>query len=258
MPRPSSTAFSIEAKLSSVKTISAAPLATSVPVMPIAIPISAAFKLGASLTPSPVIAAIKPLSLIAFTMDILFSGETRANTLTVFTTSFNCSNDNLSSSSPLMACDSSSAIPNSLAMAKAVVLWSPVIMIVVMPAFLKILTAFLHSGRGGSIIPTSPKKIKSLSSNVSLSLYANAKTRRASLAMLSEAAINSCLSSSVMSLTSPLISILVVTLRTLSIAPLVYTMDLSPHSWRVDIIFLTESNGYSSTRGVSFSKSPFL
>ena len=122
MPLPSSTAFSIEAKLSSVKTISAAPLATSVPVMPIAIPISAAFKLGASFTPSPVIAAIKPLSLIALTIDILFSGETRAKTRTVLTASFNSSNDNLSISSPLIAWFSSLAMPSSLAIAKAVVL----------------------------------------------------------------------------------------------------------------------------------------
>ncbi len=75
--RPTSTARMIEAKLSSVKTIAAASLATSVPV-PIAIPISACFKAGASLTPSPVMAEILPLSCQARTIRILFSGETRA------------------------------------------------------------------------------------------------------------------------------------------------------------------------------------
>ena len=55
---PYSTAATILAKLSSVKIISAASLATSVPVMPIAIPISALLSAGASLTPSPVIATI--------------------------------------------------------------------------------------------------------------------------------------------------------------------------------------------------------
>ena len=41
------------AKLSSVRVMSAAPLATSVPVMPMAQPMSAALSAGASFTPSP-------------------------------------------------------------------------------------------------------------------------------------------------------------------------------------------------------------
>ena len=44
--RPSSTAATIEAKLSSASTMSAASLETSVPVMPIATPMSAVFKAG--------------------------------------------------------------------------------------------------------------------------------------------------------------------------------------------------------------------
>ena len=55
-PRPSSTAASMEAKSSSVSTMSAASLATSVPVMPMATPMSACLRAGASLTPSPVMA----------------------------------------------------------------------------------------------------------------------------------------------------------------------------------------------------------
>ncbi len=55
-PRPSSTAALIVAKLSSVRTMSAASLETSVPLMPMATPMSACFSAGASLTPSPVMA----------------------------------------------------------------------------------------------------------------------------------------------------------------------------------------------------------
>ena len=55
-PRPSSTAATIEAKLSSVSVIAAASFVTSVPVIPMATPMSAFFSAGASLTPSPVIA----------------------------------------------------------------------------------------------------------------------------------------------------------------------------------------------------------
>ena len=61
--RPSLTALTIVAKLSSVIIISDAPLATSVPFPPIAQPISAVFKAGASFTPSPVMATILPFLL---------------------------------------------------------------------------------------------------------------------------------------------------------------------------------------------------
>ena len=53
-------ALTIVAKLSSVRIILAASLETSLPVIPIATPISLCFKAGASLTPSPVIATIAP------------------------------------------------------------------------------------------------------------------------------------------------------------------------------------------------------
>ena len=46
------------AKLSSVSTIEAASLDTSLPVIPIATPISACFSAGASFTPSPVMDTI--------------------------------------------------------------------------------------------------------------------------------------------------------------------------------------------------------
>ena len=71
-------AFRIVAKLSSVRTMSAACFATSVPFFPMAIPTSAAFKDGASFTPSPVMATTFPFFCQALTMRILCSGETRA------------------------------------------------------------------------------------------------------------------------------------------------------------------------------------
>ena len=68
------------AKLSSAKTISEAPFETSVPVIPIATPISAVFSAGASLTPSPVIATTLPRDCQALTILTLCSGATRAYT----------------------------------------------------------------------------------------------------------------------------------------------------------------------------------
>src|SRR3989304_3457903 len=53
MPRPSSTAATMDAKLSSSRTMSALSFATSVPVMPIATPRSDLLRAGASFTPSP-------------------------------------------------------------------------------------------------------------------------------------------------------------------------------------------------------------
>jgi len=57
--RPYSTPFTIEQKLSSKRSMSAAFLATSLP-LPIAIPISAYFIAGESFTPSPVTATMYP------------------------------------------------------------------------------------------------------------------------------------------------------------------------------------------------------
>ena len=68
------------AKLSSVRTIVAASLVTSVPVTPIATPMSALRSAGASLTPSPVIATTSPRACSARTMRILCAGDTRATT----------------------------------------------------------------------------------------------------------------------------------------------------------------------------------
>jgi hypothetical protein len=67
-------------KLSSVRIITAASLVTSVPVIPIAIPMSAFLIAGASLPPSPVIATIWPCFWSTSTRRTLCSGVTRAIT----------------------------------------------------------------------------------------------------------------------------------------------------------------------------------
>ena len=76
--RPSRTADTMVAKLSSTRIMSDASLATSVPVIPIATPMSAALRAGASLTPSPVMATTCPSALSASTIRSLCSGATRA------------------------------------------------------------------------------------------------------------------------------------------------------------------------------------
>lgn len=77
--RPSFTASTIEAKLSSVSTIFAASLATSDPE-PIAIPTSAFLRAGESLTPSPVITQNCFLRCRASTILTLVEGLQRATT----------------------------------------------------------------------------------------------------------------------------------------------------------------------------------
>ncbi len=76
--RPSRTAFTIVAKSSSRRIMSDASLETSVPVMPMATPMSARFSAGASFTPSPVIATKWPLSWSASTIWSFCAGATRA------------------------------------------------------------------------------------------------------------------------------------------------------------------------------------
>jgi hypothetical protein len=60
--------------------MSAASFVTSVPVIPIATPMSARLRAGASLTPSPVIATTLPLRFNMSTSRTLSSGATRATT----------------------------------------------------------------------------------------------------------------------------------------------------------------------------------
>mmetsp|Transcript_88069 Transcript_88069/g.179922 ORF Transcript_88069/g.179922 Transcript_88069/m.179922 type:complete len:259 (-) Transcript_88069:2420-3196(-) len=80
--RPSSTPRTMEAKLSSSRIMSAASRATLVPTMPMATPISAFFRAGASLTPSPVTATISFSSFWnLLTISSFWMGDVRANTI---------------------------------------------------------------------------------------------------------------------------------------------------------------------------------
>ena len=79
---PSNTAETKVAKLSSIKTISDASFATSVPDKPIATPISAFLSAGASFTPSPVIATTSFFFCKASTIFSLSMGLILANILT--------------------------------------------------------------------------------------------------------------------------------------------------------------------------------
>ena len=150
--------------MSSANTTSDTPFVTSVPVIPILIPTSAIFIDGASFTPSPVIAVIRFCDFNTFTILVLCSGCTRAYTEHFFTTFINSSSDSSSISAPVIASFASFIIFRSFAIATAVSLWSPVIIIGLIPAFLHSsiapYTSFLH----GSIIPTNPIKVMFFSS----------------------------------------------------------------------------------------------
>ena len=65
---PSSIASTMELKRSSCNIISEADLATSVPVIPIAIPIDACWSAGASFTPSPVVVVLVVVVVVVVTI----------------------------------------------------------------------------------------------------------------------------------------------------------------------------------------------
>ena len=163
MRLPSRTAATIVVKLSSVITMSEAFLVTSVPLLPMAMPISAVFMLGASFTPSPVIATTLPFSFRCVTMAFLCLGVTRAKTVHLLTASRHSAGVILSSSSPEATCSSRSAMPAFFAIAYAVFLWSPVIITVVIPARTHSFTACSTPSLSGSVIPHSPRYISPLS-----------------------------------------------------------------------------------------------
>ena len=83
--------------------MSAAAFDTSVPVMPIATPMSACFNAGASFTPSPVIATTCPRDCNARTSLSFCSGATRANTAVLSATSGSSSSDTVANSLPSIA-----------------------------------------------------------------------------------------------------------------------------------------------------------
>lgn len=118
--RPSRTAVTMVAKLSSAMTISAALLVTSVPEIPIAMPISALRMPGASLMPSPVIATTLPSFWNFSTIMLLCLGLTRANTRAFGTRRESSSPLMPSSSAPVSTSPSEAAMPSRPAMASAV------------------------------------------------------------------------------------------------------------------------------------------
>ncbi len=117
--RPSSTAATMVAKLSSSRVMPAASLLTSVPAMPIAMPTSAFLRAGASLTPSPVIATTSPRLCQAVTTRSLSAGETRAYTA-MSATSRSRSSSLIASRSRPETTRQFLSIPSSLATALAV------------------------------------------------------------------------------------------------------------------------------------------
>ncbi len=108
------------AKLSSVSTMSAVCLATSVPVMPMATPMLARLSAGASFTPSPVIATTWSCALKASTMRVLCCGETRQQTSSRSARAASSSSESLSISAPVSTSPSGVRSPMSRAMASAV------------------------------------------------------------------------------------------------------------------------------------------
>jgi hypothetical protein len=137
MALPSLTAATMVLKLSSARTMTEASLATSVPAMPIAIPMWACFKAGASFTPSPVIATIRSSSISLCTNCLLCVGSVRENTnprfiFRIYSYSFSC---NLKNSLPVNEfLFTFSIIPTSNAIYSAVSFTSPVIIITFIPA----------------------------------------------------------------------------------------------------------------------------
>lgn len=184
---PYLAAVTILPKLSSSKMIPAAYLAIQTPAIPMAKPISAFFKAGASLPPSPVMATTWPSCLSPVANRYLSSGEERANTLSSLEIALNVSisptwslSQSLSSTSPPTA--SLNYLPvittqcpdypfsglsypygimlASFAMATAVSKISPVTILTIIPACLHLLTASGIPFFSGSLMPANPKIIR--------------------------------------------------------------------------------------------------
>ena len=124
------------AKLSSVSTIVAASLATSVPERPIAIPMSALRSAGASLTPSPVIATTFPSLRSAPAISSFVSGEARAKITSrpALQRPFDLPLVALIEALSVDHAVLSAPMPTLAAIAAAVRGWSPVITMIRMPA----------------------------------------------------------------------------------------------------------------------------
>mmetsp|Transcript_18500 Transcript_18500/g.32068 ORF Transcript_18500/g.32068 Transcript_18500/m.32068 type:complete len:227 (-) Transcript_18500:1769-2449(-) len=165
--RPQTAARTTVEKLSSINTISAAPVATSVPLF-MANPTSANFKAGASLVPSPVTATMSPSSIRQATSTSLSVGLLRANTRSLGMRACSLSGFSaaiLRNSAPSITSPSSHSpfdlrSPHFRAMATAVFLLSPVTMRTWMPALRQDATASGTSTLMGSWIPVIARRVK--------------------------------------------------------------------------------------------------
>ena len=165
--RPSSTAATIVAKLSSASTMSAASFETSVPVMPMATPMSAFFSAGASLTPSPVIATTAPFALQRLDDAQLVLGIDARVDRHLGDRAASASSDSFSSSAPVMA-RPSAAMPELLSddrRRSRVVAGDHQRTNAGAPCARA--TASFASARGGSIMPISPANTRSCSTRSS-------------------------------------------------------------------------------------------
>ena len=158
--RPLRMASVMLVKLSSSSTMSAASRATSVPRSPIAMPTSAAFSAGASLTPSPVMPTRSPAACSAWTRSSFCSGAMRAQMRVVAARVRSSCSLRPFISAPVSTAPTCSR-PTCSAMALAVAGWSPVIMMTRTPARRHCAIASATSGRGGSMKPTRPRKLNS-------------------------------------------------------------------------------------------------
>mmetsp|Transcript_28895 Transcript_28895/g.40523 ORF Transcript_28895/g.40523 Transcript_28895/m.40523 type:complete len:208 (+) Transcript_28895:1042-1665(+) len=147
-----------------------------------ATPMAACWSAGASLTPSPVMAGISLRLCSIFTSFCLSAGSARQNTMLSVRNKSSCSSGvfskNSRPSNALMLLASSLKMFTSLAIATAVSLASPVIIITRMPASVHSLILSATSGRAGSLMPTIPTNVKPLS----ISLYVAASDNNGCLA----------------------------------------------------------------------------
>ena len=271
MRRPSSIALRIEAKLSSVSTMSDASLATSEPASPIAMPTSARFSEGESLTPSPVMATKHLRRCRASIIRTLVWGAQRAMTsgsrgslsisVSVSLSKSLAAITMVRATSAAISDMREGRIPTSRAMARAVSGWSPVSMWTLMPASWHLLTEGADSGRGGSYRPMSPRKTRSSSNwprsrSASLSVTwrksvreARARTRRPSEAMATMFCSTSSLADSGKSTMSSPQAYRGHEPMMRSTAPLVKTHCLLAcvSSKMTDIFLTSESKGNSAT-----------
>ena len=165
------------------------------------------------------------------------------------------------SSAPVMTpSPSSRRMPTRRAIVSAVRGWSPVIMTGRMPAWRHSATASSASGRGGSIMPTMPMRVRPASAvsgsrgwgTSSQTRIAKPRVRSPSAAMRPETSSTSL--ASIAWVPAPLDISVQRSTRT-SIAPLVNdTTRPSCQGWKVVMRFRPESKGSSARRGKGASR----